>query len=83
VLLLPSTVNLETASLFVVSVNLFRLHGVMSQRNVALKGSAVITSDARSPGSQYNIYVSQRLATFVLCIAACSTNSRMYGLVVG
>jgi len=49
----------------------------MVQRIVALTGIAVITSDATSPGSQYNIYVAPRLATFVLSKAACSTNSRM------
>jgi len=48
----------------------------MAQRIVALTGSAVVTSDATSC-SQYNIYVAQRLATFVLSIAACSTNSGM------
>jgi len=45
----------------------------MAQRIVAFTGSAVITSDATSPCSQYNIYVAPRLATFVLSIPACST----------
>jgi hypothetical protein len=48
----------------------------MAQRIVALTRSVVIPSDATSPGCQYNIYVAPRLATFVLSIAACSTNSR-------
>ena len=54
----------------------------MTQKIVALTGSAVIdTRDFTSPGAQYNTDVAPRLATFVLSIAACSTNSRMGGWV--